>query len=194
MNPNTEITGIVLAGGKSSRMGRDKGLIEVNGTPLVSRAIYLLQRYCGSVIISSGNSAYDRFGAPRIVDEIPNMGPVGGMISCIKKTETPWLLFLGCDMPLLDGEVLDLLVAAHREEKDAVVIRHNGEAEPLCGLYSRKALPHFEAALRGENYRLKDILNKLKTQFIDLPTPIFVRSFRSMNTPDEFRVIETLIS
>ncbi|HPG34509.1 MAG TPA: molybdenum cofactor guanylyltransferase, partial [Lentimicrobium sp.] len=74
----SQITGIVLAGGKSTRMGTDKGLMIFQGKPLVMYSIDLLSMFCGRILISSNNPEYAKFGYEIIADELPGAGPMAG--------------------------------------------------------------------------------------------------------------------
>jgi len=81
---NSGITGIILAGGKSSRMGKDKGWVLFRKKPLIDYAVELLGGICQSIVISANNSAYDKLGLPVYHDIIPDSGPMGGIYTCLK--------------------------------------------------------------------------------------------------------------
>jgi len=88
---NNKITGIILAGGKSSRMGMDKGFCALNGKPMVQYAIDILEQTCDSIIICSNNSDYELFDLPVIPDIIKDIGPMGGIYSGLKNSKTQWV-------------------------------------------------------------------------------------------------------
>ena len=124
------IAGIILAGGKSTRMGEDKGLIFFNGKRLVEYSIDLLRNYCNRVIISSNNKAYREFGFPVVKDIISGIGPISGVTSALKNSPGEWNFILACDLPFLNGQLLDRLLNA-RGNSMGVVPVHHGLMEPL---------------------------------------------------------------
>jgi molybdopterin-guanine dinucleotide biosynthesis protein A len=102
MNMTTsKITGIVLAGGRSSRMGEDKSLMKLNGKALVEYSINALRPLCDKVIISSNIAAYDFTGCEVWPDELPDQAPIIGIYSCLKRSETELNVILSCDIPLM---------------------------------------------------------------------------------------------
>ena len=82
------MTAIILAGGKSRRMGTDKALLEIEGISLLNKAIQLCEQVCDTIIISSNHSGHKVFGYPVVADEIANCGPLGGIYSCLRKSQT----------------------------------------------------------------------------------------------------------
>ena len=91
------ITGIVLAGGKSSRMGSDKGLLTINGKMFIEHVVDAMKPLVDNIIIVSNNKMYDQFGYERIEDEIINSGPMAGLYSGLKHSESEYNLVLSCD-------------------------------------------------------------------------------------------------
>ena len=105
-----KIQGIVLAGGKSSRMGQEKGLVKFRGKPLVEYAVEALSGICDSVVISTANPGYAYMGLTLIEDEIPDCGPLGGIYSCMKQEKADLFLVLSCDLPFVTPDLLSHLV------------------------------------------------------------------------------------
>ncbi len=100
------VTGVVLAGGRSSRMGQDKSLMLFNGRPLISYAIDTLRQVCDQVVISANQSVYEFTGCTVWPDIMPFQAPMIGIYSCLKRSKTYWNFFLSCDMPLVDAAVI----------------------------------------------------------------------------------------
>lgn len=144
---------MILTGGKSLRMGREKALIEIHGIPMAARLADLLAFVTDEILISSDNrAALEQFGHPVVPDLFPGQGPLAGLHAALKHTRRPLMLLLACDLPRLHGDLLRaLLAAAHGF--DAVVPRtSDGRAHPLCALYRRTcAGPAEERLVRGEN-------------------------------------------
>ena len=104
------ITGVILAGGKSSRMGTDKGLLELNGKPLIQYAIDTLKSIGLEIIIISNNSDYEQFGFPVYPDIIPDKGPIGGVYTALSYSSTEKNLIVSCDTPFLSKKLLNYLI------------------------------------------------------------------------------------
>ncbi len=186
----SDITGILLAGGKSSRMGKEKGLVEFRGKPLVQYGIDLLSTFTDRIIISSGNPGYIPFGYEIFPDEVPGQGPAAGLAAALKKSATPWNIILACDLPFLEGEFIEELLNAALGYQ-AVVPMHNGKMEPLAALYHRNLGTIFREAIANENLALHKILlpcrvNYLRTELMIEKYPNLFVNLNSMDQMDPF--------
>ena len=103
-------TGILLAGGSSSRMGTDKGMVEFQGKKLAEYALDLLSRFCDEIIISTGNPEYAGFGFRIIPDQLPGKGPLSGLAATLPLSSNEWNLVLGCDMPYTNSALFEFLL------------------------------------------------------------------------------------
>ena len=108
MVKKNNITGIVLAGGKSSRMGLDKGLINMNNQTFIEAIINAMRPLVGDIIIVSNNSDYDQFGYLRINDLIKDSGPMAGLYSGLYFSQSDYNLVLSCDIPFIKTDVLNI--------------------------------------------------------------------------------------
>jgi molybdopterin-guanine dinucleotide biosynthesis protein A len=176
----SSIAGIILAGGKSTRMGEDKGFISFNGKRLIEYSIDLLRDYCNTMIISSNNKAYRCFGYQVVSDEISGVGPVSGVASALKNTPCEWNFILGCDMPFLDGRLLYRILQASENTRGVIPV-HNGLMEPLAALYHSSLYTFFSTAIAEGNFSLKTILQKSPDLLEDNP-----KLFSNLNSPDDF--------
>ncbi len=150
-----EIGGYVLAGGKSSRMGTDKALLELGGNPLIRHAVKKLRRVCVDVRICSGTSALEAY-APCIPDLHPGCGPIGGMEAGLAHSRFDWNLFLTVDMPFVPSALLwsSLQTWLQGEDQGARIrlYRVDGRPQPGFCLLHREVLPFLTAAIaRGEH-------------------------------------------
>ncbi|MDO5570063.1 MAG: molybdenum cofactor guanylyltransferase [Bacteroidales bacterium] len=107
---NNTLCGVVLAGGKSSRFGSDKALSMLNGKTFLENQILLLTKYCSEVFISGDKKEYDFLQIPKIKDLIQDKGPIGGIFSCLINSNYQYNLFIPCDMPLIDDDLVRKLV------------------------------------------------------------------------------------
>jgi len=156
-----EVTGIILAGGKSSRMGVDKGLVELCGKPLISYALDALAPLCSSMLISSFSDAYKQFGAPVISDEVPSIGPMGGIYSALRQSKTKHNLVLSCDLPFASTDLFRFLLDQSSGFQVAVPWQGNHHYEPLCAFYDLSVLDTMTSFIRKENFKLPDLFEEI---------------------------------
>lgn len=135
----TLVSALILAGGKSRRMGRQKGSLPLGGLSLLERALAKADRVFAQVYLS-GPPELGRLGRPVISDEIPELGPIGGILTGLQKITTPWLFALPCDSPFVPEQFLRGM-ASLINDHDVVVPRWEGYYEPLQALYSKRCLP-----------------------------------------------------
>lgn len=166
--PADEMTGAVLAGGRSSRMGRDKGLMKIDGITLTERTWRLLREVCPQAIIIANRSGYENLGAEVHKDLIPEKGPMGGIYTALQKAETPFVLTLACDMPFVDARMLNYIIRHAEPKYDAVVPVHKSTPQPLCAVYQKTCLPRVEEMLNEGNYKLQYMLAIAHTLFLTI--------------------------
>ena len=130
------ITGIILAGGKSTRMGTDKCFLDFRGETFIQRSINLLSTITKTIIVSSNNEAFKSFGFSVVEDEIKNIGPIGGIYSCLKHSPNTVNLLIPCDLPFLSAALLKYLLD-FAEFYDAVVPVYNDKVEPLLAVFDQ---------------------------------------------------------
>ncbi|MDO9255041.1 MAG: molybdenum cofactor guanylyltransferase [Bacteroidales bacterium] len=156
-----EVTGIILAGGKSSRMGTDKGLQELCGKPLISYSIQVLSELCNTIIISTSSDAYQLFGYKTVADEIPGIGPMGGIYSALKQSKTEKNLVLSCDLPFVSKELMSYILKNSEGYQVAVPWEGDQHYEPLCGFYHLSILDQMNVFIKNNNYKLPDVFEKI---------------------------------
>jgi molybdenum cofactor guanylyltransferase len=165
MSEKMEITVIILAGGKSSRMKEEKGLVYFNGKKLVEHVIESVKKITNKIIIITANSAYEQFGYPCIEDEMKDKGPLGGIFTGLVHSSTQKNLVVGCDMPFLSERILSELINKCSDE-DVLLTEHLGLAEPLCSIYDRSCITHIRPLLEQNQLKITDALAGLKTRVI----------------------------
>jgi len=190
MGNTAEISGYILAGGKSSRMGTNKALLLVNDEPLLIRVKNVLEPFCKSIAVSGQNSDYDNLNIEMVPDLYDGCGPVSGILSSLKHSATNWNLLVSVDTPFVNKELLQLLISKIGHY-DCIVPEHEGGIEPLIGLYSREILPQLEEAINKGDYKLQRILSKLNTCYVDCNFLIkkYPRLFFNVNHPGDYNSI-----
>lgn len=184
-----DVAGLVLAGGKSSRMGRDKASLHFEGRSLLDRAVNTLSEACDQVFISSSDHLHDRPSAQRIPDLVKAAGPLAGLVSGLKAIDCRWLLLLPVDMPLATSTALRSLLNQRKEVFEAIVFEDAGHLQGQMGLYHRRSLELAERQLAGADLSLKAFLNKLKLQIVAAGACPWYRSdiFQNINSAADWK-------
>lgn len=187
MNPENNITGIILAGGKSSRMGVDKGLLQLEGKSFVQHSIETLEPLVDTIIIVSSNPEYDTFGVKRVEDIITESGPVAGLHAGLTYAETEHNLVVSCDAPLVTSTLLRQLLQYENEDYDVVQFEAQGKTIPLIALYKKRcAKKCYELLSQGEK-RLRKLVSEINTKTIpvcdkDIPLVKNINTIEDLNT------------
>jgi molybdenum cofactor guanylyltransferase len=191
MSSNQQIAGFILAGGESSRMGRDKALLELGGESLIVRTARLVEAVVGDAFVVGDAPAYRALGLRTIADDWPGAGPLGGIATALRASSVPWSLVVACDMPYLTKAWLEFLVSrALASQADAVVAMNGGGAEPLCAAYSKRAERSFRALLDGGMRKVHDSLKSIRVETIEPAEWKAFDSegllFKNMNSPADY--------
>lgn len=188
------LIGLVLAGGKSRRMGQDKAaMIHPDGRPLAFRTAEILAAVCPEVVVSLRHDQH----APPMIEESPRLtlirdpdglseGPFTGMLAAMRSApEADWLV-LACDLPRLDEETLRHLVSSRNPDEAVLSYRSefDGLPEPLCAYYSAEALPILEAAHANGSCCPRKVLIQNNCRLIDPPVR---RALDNANTPEDWQ-------
>lgn len=187
----SELTGIVLAGGKSERMGLDKGLMEWKGRQLVQYSIEALRPFCGHILIIAGNNEYARFGFPMVKDEYPDIGPMGGLHAGLKASNNEHHIVLSCDMPMVDEEIIRSLLAGSRNYQ-AVVPAVDNRLIPVCAYYNSSAFPALENEIRAGLHKTVLFLQHLRFKELLITRTGLKSKFFNINTSEDFEHLESL--
>jgi len=183
-----KITGIVIAGGKSQRMGYDKKSIQYSGQSFLNRALELLSEVTDEVIISSNDDIDSDFHI--IKDEIKGIGPIGGIYSGLKNIQNEMALIIPTDLPLLDKEILNQLLNSYDGKSLACVYEVDGQLEALVGLYHKNILGQIERQISSGEYKLQVLLEKVISQKISGDT--FRRKFLNINSPKDLENLDNV--
>ncbi|RED44908.1 molybdenum cofactor guanylyltransferase [Seonamhaeicola aphaedonensis] len=189
MTDKKDITGIILAGGKSSRMGSDKGLIKLNDESFIEYSIKAMKPLVNDILIVSDNPDYDVFGYKRIEDDIKDAGPVAGICSGLNASETENNLILSCDIPLIKTNILEKLINSSDEHSEIIQIESNGKTMPLIAMYKKQCAPTFLKALKNDERRLRQVISTMKTKNVVL-TIEEQSTTMNVNTQEELKTIE----
>ena len=202
-----EAEGFVLAGGRSSRMGRDKALLQLGGRSLLDIALDKLRAL---PLPAPPRVAGARSRADAIADLHPGCGPLSGIEAALAASTRPLNVFLPVDMPLLPAKFLGWMLRRAQITRAMVTVpRINGDPQPLCAVYHRQLLGPITASLLAGNYKVMQVVCSAATEPVDIfhvelvasadpemfafsPVPAY-RWFHNCNTPEDMAGIENAL-
>lgn len=181
------VTGMILSGGKSKRMGRPKAFLPYQGTTLVEHVLNNMRDLFSEILIVANEpESYENLGVDVVKDILPYRGPLGGILSGLLVSANEHAFVIACDMPLVDKRLIREMTA-RRHGNDVVVLSHSNGIEPLLGVYSKNCIKPLEESLFAGSLSVQDFLGGLKAEtFVlahdggDLP-PYF-----NINTPQDY--------
>ena len=192
-----QVAGFILAGGESSRMGVDKGLLEIAGAPMIVRAARLAEAVTGTpAVVVGAPEKYRGLGLRAIADDWPGCGPLGGIATALRASEADWNLIVACDLPHLTQEWLQYLLQRARDSAEEAVVAMNVTpankrgAEPLCAMYHKGSEPALRRALERGVRKVTDGLAQLRVEVIEPAEWKGFDSdgllFKNVNTPADY--------
>jgi molybdopterin-guanine dinucleotide biosynthesis protein A len=156
---------IILAGGKSSRFGKDKAFTEFKGVPIVVRILRALgPLFDGTIVVTNHPAGYASFNCRIVPDQYKNIGPLGGLHAGLVASDSEHNFVVACDMPLIAPDLVKHLIGINGY--DAVVPAINGFPEPLLALYSKVCLTALEEMIRENSYKISRLYDKVNTKFV----------------------------
>ncbi|MBG14987.1 MAG: hypothetical protein CL853_01395 [Crocinitomicaceae bacterium] len=156
---------IILAGGKSSRMGTDKGLLSFKGKPMIQHVIDNLASKFQETIIVSNNKNYDQFKKIRVADNHTSIGPLGGIEAGLFASSTINNIIVSCDSPFTSIDLTNFIVE-HHKHKDVIFLENNG-LHPFPGFYHKRILPKIKAMIDKQDYKIANLKNYCRVQNLD---------------------------
>ena len=190
MRYRTDITGIILAGGKSERMGKDKALLTVDGETFLTRIARTMRSVFNQVYIISSNGRYRFLNLPVFDDFYRGCGPLAGIHSGLLRSSTWASFMIACDIPFVSPDLIEYIVE-YESRADVKVTSTEGKLHPLCGLYLRRCLPTVEQNLRTRSLRVQDLFARLHTAVIPIgPQLPFYRKdlFLNVNEQKDYQI------
>ncbi len=187
-------TAVILSGGESRRMGRDKAGIEIDGKPLLQHAVDVLAPLFAEVLVSVHARRFDS-DLPQVVDAFAGRGPMVGIASALAAIKTDWLFVAGCDMPYLSPQLIRHM-AGKRRRHDAVLAEIGGRLQPMPAFYAKNAcLPAMQTRIEQGRRSLLRLIPSLHTVILtedDLrPFDSALRSFSDFDTPEDLTAAES---
>jgi molybdenum cofactor guanylyltransferase len=190
-----KITGVILAGGKSARMGQNKAFIEIEGIPLINRIHSLFETlFEETMIVTNQKDLFQGFSSRVVVDLIPNRGVLGGLYTGLVYSIYHYCFCVACDMPFLNGRLIDFLTKQIRDE-DVIVPRTSDGLQPLHAIYSKNCLGPIKQLIDNEQYKAIDFYPMVNVKVIDEEAFSDLdpkrESFINVNTPVELQKVKS---
>jgi molybdenum cofactor guanylyltransferase len=188
--PMMHITGVILAGGRSRRMGRDKAFLPFGKGLLIERVIEVIRQVTADVtLITNTPEQYQRFDLPLFADVIPDAGSLGGIYTGLVYAKAPYCLCLACDMPFVKPAFLRVLcdMAA---EADVVIPKNAEDFQPLCAVYSQACREPIRQRIDAGRLKITGFFDQVRVRVIEgellaHADPHDVMFFNA-NTPEEY--------
>jgi len=195
----SDITGVILAGGKSSRMGVNKSFLKLGNQTIIERIVELMKSiFTEVIIITNTPDEYKFLKLPLYEDIYKWKGPLAGIHSALTHSQTEKIFVLSCDVPLMSKEMIEY-IANYKTDKGIIITRAAGYLQPLVGTYGKSILPEAEEILKKNpidekliHYSLHKLIETTKTKIID-PTSLPFYSdelFFNINNMEDFRKIQ----
>jgi len=190
------MTGIIIAGGKNTRMGREKAFLDIGTERIIDRILSIYGDLFDEVIIVTNNPlAYGEFDAMIVTDLIPGKGALGGIYTGLFYSSSEHAFVAACDMPFLNKDFIREMMR-HAETADIVVPRTPDGFQPLHAIYARKYLPAIKKLIRAGELKITGFYGRKKTDIIppDIVTrfdPEY-RIFFNVNTEDDLSQVRSL--
>ena len=163
-----KLNGIILSGGKSSRMGKDKALLLYKNKTFLEHVVCAIKPLVDDILIISNNKEHQADDCTTIPDLILNSGPIAGIYTGLKHTNTENNLVLSCDIPLVQTSILELIIKNDEPDKDVVQIIDDQNIMPLIALYKKRIAPFLLSELKTGERRLVKSINKLNKKNISV--------------------------
>jgi molybdenum cofactor guanylyltransferase len=191
MAGSRQIEGFILAGGESSRMGREKALLEIGGEMLIKRMAQLVESVAGGARVVGASAKIRALGLQSIADDWPGAGPLGAIATALRVSSAPWSLVVACDLPYLTKAWLEHLAdRALGSDADAVCAMNTRGAEPLAAMYHQRAEAAIRSSLTQGTRKVTDALEKLRIEVIEPAEWKAFDSdgylFKNMNSPEDY--------
>ncbi len=185
------LTVAIMAGGKSSRMGRDKSFVLFNGRPLIETVLVQVAGLGQETLLITNNPAsYAHLGLPTFSDIYADCGPLAGIYTAVAHASHPHTLIVACDMPWLNRDLLRYLISL-RETADVIVPRWEKYPEPLHAIYSKACLPAIQARLEARDLKITRFFAQVVVRYVERSEIVQWdengRCFTNINTPEELK-------
>lgn len=177
-------TAIILAGGRSSRMGKDKSMLLVNNKPMIEHIFEQIRPYFSQVLISSNEQKkYAFLGADVIPDKVPDQGPLMGILSCLEVSSHNLNFVVACDVPVINHDFIRKMMREAQMYDGVIPVKEKSKYEPLFGIYRKSMITPIRDTLKTDSRKIIDACSKCKIKYLEIDDAEW---YRNLNTMDEY--------
>jgi molybdopterin-guanine dinucleotide biosynthesis protein A len=193
-----DANGFVTAGGRSSRMGKDKAWLEIGGQSMIERVIAALTPVTASVSIIANGPEYSRLGLPVFADTQEGIGPLEAIRTALTNTRLPRAVLVGCDLPFVTNELFKFLVSIGGDYQVILPVGPDGKLETLCAIYCKEMLPMVSDLIESGERKVSVLFERVATRFVVFDEIRHIKGsemfFENVNTPADYaRAIEAAL-
>ncbi len=167
MNSSKSIEVYVLAGGKSSRMGQDKGMILFQNKPMIQHILDEVKNMKLPINIVANNNAYKTFGFPVLKDIVQEKGPLGGILTAMNHSQADEVLILSCDMPFMTSKIIHHLISKSDQEQICVA-QSKEQLHPLCAIYKLTLKFEIEKRIAHGQLKMLDLILGVQSKIVNM--------------------------
>lgn len=187
----TQLTIGILAGGKSTRMGRNKALLPAGDGTMIGRIAEELSGFSEILISAPEEDAYREAGWRVCPDEHPGIGPIEGIRQVLRAAKEEYAFICAADMPFIPEELVHVLAAEIRPGDDCCVLTRSGQPEPLCSVYSRRVIPLINGLISEGCFRPRALYARCRVRYVALEDTGFgPETLENINTPEEYAAVK----
>ncbi|MFN8256428.1 MAG: molybdenum cofactor guanylyltransferase [Bacteroidales bacterium] len=183
-----DLTGIILCGGKSSRMGTNKALLKLDNLTFTERIAERLGEFCSEIILSVNSNDFDSLPFRKVMDKFSGIGPMAGIVSSLEESKSANNFIISCDLPFISSEIISFLLN-HKSAADIVAPVFKQKIQPLCSVIHKKVLPKFIAQISMKNYGPAYIFETCNARFLPIEISDFPNAdmnFLNINHPEDY--------
>ncbi len=195
-----EVTGVLLAGGKSRRMGEDKRHLVVGEQTLLERGLAVLQSiFCEVLVVIAQDSPPLKVAARVVRDLVPDCGSLGGLYTGLTQATTPYIFVVACDMPFLNQTVITQFTS-RRGTADIVMARLADRLHPMHALYGKRCVPALEEMIRARQFKIQEVVSHsfLRVHYVTEADLLTIdpsgHSFYNVNTMADLEAARSLLA
>ena len=190
-----DVTAVILAGGKSSRMnGEDKTVLEIGGRPLIMRVMDVVTPMFQEVLVAGGGPGRfkDLEGVRVVQDEVEGIGPLAGIRAGLEAARTEWVFVVAADMPFIDRRLVAAIIDGVGPDVSAVVPRLDDKYEPLHAAYRCDLVPRIDRLVAGNERKVTRLLDGISVRWVPID-PGDLRHFKNINRPEDVSAVRKLL-
>lgn len=183
--------GFVTAGGNSSRMGRDKAWLELDGVTMIERVIAALRPVTRCVTIIANRPEYTRLNLPVVADTYLGVGPLEAIRTAVANARHPRVVLVGCDLPFVTPELFAHLLREAGDAQAVVPLDEAGRLEPLCAVYATAVLPVVSELIAAGHRKVSQLFDRIPTRVVAFAELERLEGaglfFENVNSPEDYR-------